>query len=479
MVAANSINESTTGIVGFTGTSFTATPVTQHALHVGAATTSTLTNLSVGTNGQVLIAATTADPAFATLTSSDSSISFTTGANTLSLQVAGGTSVGKTITGDSGGALSPTAGNWNLLGSGSITTSGSVSTLTTQLTGLTNHNVLIGAGTATITKVAPSATSGVPLISQGASADPTFGTAVVAGGGTGAVTLTNHGVLIGQATSAIVATAAGTAGQVLQSGGASADPVYSTATYPATAGTSGNVLTSDGTNFVSQAPAGGGGVAKVLVQTFTSTGTYTPSTGMLYCVIELVGGGGGSGGCATTVTSFASAGGGGGGGYARAVATAAAIGASKAVTIGAGGLAGTAGANTGGTGGTTSVGALCVATGGIGGQGCAAITGGTYPINNGGAGGVGTTGSTLSNGSPGGSGYIFAAYGGVSGFGGSSFFGGGASAVNNTSGVATSPGIAGLNYGGGASGSSNYTAQTQTAGSAGAKGYVQITEYTT
>jgi len=59
-------------------------------------------------------------------------------------------------------------------------------------------------------------------------------TIAVSNGGTGATTLTNHGVLIGQTTSAIVATAAGTAGQVLQSGGAAADPLYSTATYPST-----------------------------------------------------------------------------------------------------------------------------------------------------------------------------------------------------------------------------------------------------
>lgn len=38
------------------------------------------------------------------------------------------------ITGNTGGALSPSAGNWNILGSGSITTSGVVSTLTIALT---------------------------------------------------------------------------------------------------------------------------------------------------------------------------------------------------------------------------------------------------------------------------------------------------------------------------------------------------------
>lgn len=58
--------------------------------------------------------------------------------------------------------------------------------------------------------------------------------AQVALGGTGAATLTSHGVLLGQGTSAVTATAAGTSGQILQSGGAAADPTYSTSTYPAT-----------------------------------------------------------------------------------------------------------------------------------------------------------------------------------------------------------------------------------------------------
>ena len=68
-------------------------------------------------------------------------------------------------------------------------------------------------------------------------------------------TYTAHGVLIGEGTSSIAATATGSAGQILQSGGAAANPAYSTATYPATAGSAGNVLTSDGTNWNSTAPA--------------------------------------------------------------------------------------------------------------------------------------------------------------------------------------------------------------------------------
>lgn len=62
-------------------------------------------------------------------------------------------------------------------------------------------------------------------------------------------TYTAHGVLIGEGTSSIAALGAGSAGQVLQSGGASADPAYSTATYPATATSTGTILRADGTNW--------------------------------------------------------------------------------------------------------------------------------------------------------------------------------------------------------------------------------------
>jgi hypothetical protein len=65
---------------------------------------------------------------------------------------------------------------------------------------LTNHNVLVGAGTATITNVAPSAGAGIPLISNGVGADPSFGTAVVVGGGTGSTSFNINGVVISGAT---------------------------------------------------------------------------------------------------------------------------------------------------------------------------------------------------------------------------------------------------------------------------------------
>lgn len=90
MATGNAINANTAGIVGYDGSSvFTGTSMTQHAVLVGGSSTSTITNLGVGTNGQVLIAATTADPAFATITGTGG-ITFTTGANSLVINGTGG-----------------------------------------------------------------------------------------------------------------------------------------------------------------------------------------------------------------------------------------------------------------------------------------------------------------------------------------------------------------------------------------------------
>jgi hypothetical protein len=53
------------------------------------------------------------------------------------------------------------------------------------------------------------------------------GSLPVANGGTGDITLTDHGLMVGQATDPVVAIAAGTLNQLLISGGPSADPLWS------------------------------------------------------------------------------------------------------------------------------------------------------------------------------------------------------------------------------------------------------------
>lgn len=78
--------------------------------------------------------------------------------------------------------------------------------------------------------VATNATTGIPLISQGATSSPVFGTSVVAGGGTGNTAFTAHSVITAGTTSTGAfqnVSGLGSAGDILTSAGAGALPVWS------------------------------------------------------------------------------------------------------------------------------------------------------------------------------------------------------------------------------------------------------------
>lgn len=93
----------------------------------------------------------------------------------------------------------------------------------------------------------------------------------LAQGGTNAsLTASNGGIFYSTGSAGAILSGTATAGQILRSG-ASTAPTWSTATYPATAGTTGNVLTSDGTNWVSSAPAGGGTTTRMLFTARTAS----------------------------------------------------------------------------------------------------------------------------------------------------------------------------------------------------------------
>lgn len=192
----------------------------------------------------------------------------------------------------------------------------------------TQYNVQVGGASGTLTNIAPSATTGIPVISQGASANPAFGTAVVAGGGTGANTLT--GVLIGNGTgpvtgnittqyNTLVAGASNsitsippspTSGVPLISQGSTSNPTYGTALVagggtgstlftayaPVIAGTTatgafqsastglsnaGYVLTSNGSSALPsfQAVSGGSGITTINGDTGFVTGTTVTLSG--------------------------------------------------------------------------------------------------------------------------------------------------------------------------------------------------------
>lgn len=147
---------------------------------------------------------------------------------------------------------------------------------------------------------------------------------------------------------------------------------------------------------------------RVVLRSFTSSGTYTPTVGMKYCIVELWGPGGGGPGSDTTTAGQMSAGGGGAGGnYTRNVFSASAVGASQTITIGAGGIGGTTPAGAGGAGGETSFGGIQTAKGGNGGSAMAATS--TQANAAGGTTGANTVGGALNiTGQPGGYGFALA-----------------------------------------------------------------------
>lgn len=280
---------------------------TNHAVQIGNVGGS-LTSLSVGTNGQVLIGSTAANPSFVTPTAG-TGLSITTNATTLAYalstpvsvanggtgastftangvlygngtsplgvtaagtngQVLTGVTAGApvwaspasssiTITGDSGGGLTGNsftftggttgltfagAGTTETLGGTLVVSNGGTgaSTLTGVLIGsgtssitgnaVTQYNVLVGGASNAISSIAPSATVGVPLVSAGAAVNPSFGTAVVAGGGTGATSFTVYAPVCGgtSTTGALQSASTGisNSGYVLTSTGAASLPTW-------------------------------------------------------------------------------------------------------------------------------------------------------------------------------------------------------------------------------------------------------------
>lgn len=207
------------------------------------------------------------------------------------------------------------------------------------------------------------------------------------------------------------------------------------------------------------------------VQTFTASGTYTPTSGMRYCDILCVGGGAGGGGAAGSSGQSGAGSGGGGGLFAKKIASAATIGASQTVTIGAGGNGGAAGNNNGSNGSDTSVGSICVAKGGSGGQGGASTAGAAATLAVGAGGAIsGSTGDYFFGGHPGTMGLVISGAGGqVTGGNG----GGTGSGVNPITGTPVN-GVA--NSGGGGSGGVGFNG-TASAGGNGGSGFVTIIEY--
>lgn len=221
-------------------------------------------------------------------------------------------------------------------------------------------------------------------------------------------------------------------------------------------------ITPDGANWAQllQAIIALTGSGRLLnIQVFSGAGsyTYTPTAGMKTCIPEVVGGGAAGGGTGATGAGNSAAGGGGGAGaYAKGRFTAAAVGASQPVTVGAAGAGNVSFA--GSNGGTTSVGALISAPGGTG--GAVGMATGSF-VSAGGAGGSGgatPTGGTIE------------AIPGIGGLGGLTY--GVASAAGGFGGTSRMG-----YYGNGGAGSLAPQSTAATAGFSGIDGKVLIWEF--
>ena len=219
--------------------------------------------------------------------------------------------------------------------------------------------------------------------------------------------------------------------------------------------------------------------SSINIQVITSTGLYTPTSGMIYAQVECIGGGGGGGGLAAITASHVGASGGGAGGnYSRTIVSAATVGASQTVTIGSSGTGGTAGNNNGSGGGQTTFGAICSANGGGGGAGGGSTVGGISAA--GGLPGTNTGGTLNISGSAGGTSSGGQTATATTAYGG---YGGGTSitplnsgpGVNGTASLAAINGLA--NSGQGGTGSAACSTASAAAGGNGGSGICIITEY--
>ncbi len=216
---------------------------------------------AAGTNGQVLMAATGANPKFSTISSSKQTLVFMPGPNFLNMDVVSTPTSFQT----NSGTASPLGGLLNLFSSSPLSTAGSASTLTIQLgvapaanggtglTLLTRYGVLIGEGSNAL-HVTAAGTNGQALIAS-STGDPKFITITSVGqtlsftwganslnietsttfplsvstGSTGRTVFTTFGVLIGEGSNSINVTAAGTNGQLLVAS-TTGDPAFATIT---------------------------------------------------------------------------------------------------------------------------------------------------------------------------------------------------------------------------------------------------------
>ena len=323
---------------------------------------------------------------------------------------------------------------------------------------------------------------------------PTFSgvpSAPTAAPGTSTTQIATTGFVMAQIAASAVASFNGRSGavtlttaDVTGAGGAPiASPTFTGVPAGPTAAPGTNTTQLASTAFVAAATAGSTNRILRVVRRAIGNGTYVPSAGMTFVLVELGGAGGGGGGAifAGAAGSGACGGGGGSGSYAVGIATAAQVGAGIAVTLGLAGTGGP-GASAGTAGGTTTFGGLMTAPGGAGG----ATMGGTiafYSVSGGvgGSPGSNSLGGVNFPGNGGTAGITINGAFSLGGQGGAGIYGGGpntipvlpsGSAQGGPQGFAGAGG-SGAGTAGAAGGSASAT------GGSGGPGWCMVTEFCT
>lgn len=212
----------------FAGTSYTA-----HGVLLGEGS-SPIVATAAGTNGQLLIGSTGADPAFSTLTSTGSTITITGGAHTLNIDLAAPVTV-------------PNGGTGATTLTGVLTGNG---TSAVTANAVTNHGVLIGGASNAVSSLAVAATgtllAGVTGANPAFTASPSVTGSITAGttltATLGAITATNGNLVFGTAGNKIVSTSVGTTTAAGANSFGSVTLVGGTATVATTAVTASSLI---------------------------------------------------------------------------------------------------------------------------------------------------------------------------------------------------------------------------------------------
>jgi hypothetical protein len=349
----DSTNANLTGPITSVGnaTSITAGAIVNADINASAAIVDTKL-ATISTALKVSNSATTAASAntASAIVARDASGNFTAGTITAALT---GMASGNLV---SGGALgTPSSGTvTNLTGTASININGTVGATTpaavTGTTVVANTTLQMPDGVVGTPGLRVGTSSSTGLFSSGDN------TLRVASGGTQVALFTSTGV-----NSTAVGATTPAAGAFTTLSASSTLGVTGVATFTASPVIS--AITNTGTLTL---PTKTGTLAlnTVTTQVFTSSGTYTRPTGLAYALVYIKAGG--ASGASSTTGGYGASG--GEGEEAWGIFTAATIGASQTVTIGAGGAAVTLNTSAdGNAGGTTSFGALMTAGGAAGG----------------------------------------------------------------------------------------------------------------